>query len=232
MLYIVGLGLNEKSVSSKGLEAVNRCKKIYLDNYTADFPYPKEELEEIVGKEIVSVGREFVESLKIVGEAKEQDVALLVYGSPLTATTHISLIQEAKKQNVKCEVIHNASIFDAVAETGLQIYKFGKITSMPSLDTDSFMEVIKDNQKINAHSLILIDIGLEFGSVLEKLEKAVKKYKIKLGKIVVCSRLGTKQSKILYEEIRGLRKRQVKVPYCLIIPGKLHFMEEEFLKGL
>ena len=121
-----------------------------------------------------------MKSLEIVDEAKKMDVALLVYGSPLTATTHITLIQEALASGVKYRIINNASILDAVAETGFQLYKFGKITSMPywkkSYEPDSFMEVVKENQSIKAHSLILIDINMNIDKTIEQLEKAAKNH--------------------------------------------------------
>jgi diphthine synthase len=239
MLYIIGLGLNVDGISKYGLEVVKRCKKIYLENYTVDFPYSREELENVIGKKIISADREFVESLSVVDEAKKMDVALLVYGSPLTATTHISLIQEAKKCDVRYKIIYNASVFDAIAETGLQFYKFGKIASMPKWDKeknfnpDSFMEIVQENQSMKAHSLILIDIGFEFQDALNQLEISAEKYKIKLKKIIVCSRLGTKDKKIFYKNIQELKEfESIKKPYCIIIPSKLHFIEKEVLENL
>ncbi len=239
MLYIIGLGLNVDGISKFGLQIVKRCKKIYLENYTVEFPYSVEQLKEVLGKKINLADREFVESFEIIDEASRTDVALLVYGSPLTATTHISLLQEAKKSNVRYKIIYNASIFDAVAETGLQLYKFGKITSMPKWDKekdftpDSFMKVVQENQSLRAHSLILVDIGLEFPDALTQLKESAKKYKIKLNKLLVCSRLGAKGSKIFYRKISELEEWSVvKVPYCLIIPSKLHFIEREVLEEL
>ena len=224
MLYLVGLGLNIKGISQQGLEAVNRCEKIYLEFYTIDFLYSKEELEKILGKQVILADRDFVESLKIVEEAKDADIALLVYGSPLTATTHISLIQEAKKQNIEVKIIYNASIFDAVAETGLQIYKFGKTTSIPDFEAESFIEVIKENLGIGAHSLILTDIRMGFENALERLRN------IDIDKLVVCSALGTHNSRIYYGTLKELETKKVKKPFCFIVPGKLHFVEEEVLK--
>jgi len=233
MLYLIGLGLDVKGISKYGLETAKRCKRVYLENYTVEFPYSEGELKNTIGKKIIPADREKVESLDIVDEARKMDVALLVYGSPLTATTHISLLQEAKKCGVKYKVIYNASILDAVAETGLQVYKFGKIASMPEFEADSFMEVIKKNQSINAHSLVLIDIGLKFEKVLERLEKASEKHKIKLNKILVCSRLGAKNSKIIYKNIEKLKEYEnIRNPYCIIIPSKLHFLEKEILEDL
>jgi diphthine synthase len=227
MLYIIGLGLNEKGISLEGLEKIKGCKKVYLENYTVNFPYAIEKLEKTIGKKIIPANRELVESMKeILDEAEKQDVALLVYGSPLTATTHISLIEEAKKQGIKCEVIYSASVLDAVAETGLQLYKFGKIASIPKFEADSFMELVKENRKINAHSLILVDIGLEFGDALKRIEKIAGK-----EKIAVCSQLGGKSRKIFYGTLKELTGREVKAPFCFIIPGKLHFLEGEVLES-
>ena len=227
MLYIIGLGLNLSGISKFGLLMVKRCKKVYLENYTVEFPYTEGELKERLNlKKIYPADREFVESEKIVDEAQKQDVALLIYGSPLTATTHISLINEAKRMNVKTKVIYAGSVFDAVTETGLQIYKFGKIASMPGFESDSFLEVVRDNQKIGAHSLILVDIGLDFQNALERLKEFSKK------KIVVCERLGTRHRKIHYKFIEELREfSDVKAPFCFVIPGKLHFLEKEVLDG-
>jgi len=236
MLYIIGLGLNADGISKFGLQVVKKCKRVYLEDYTVDFPYSQGELREVLGKKIVPADREFVESLEIVDEARKVDIALLVYGSPLTATTHISLIEEAKNCGVKYKIIYNASIFDAVAETGLQLYKFGKVTSMPkwgkSFSPDSFMKIVQDNQSMKAHSLILIDIGLEFQDALSQLKIAAEKNKIDLKKIILCQRLGTKNQRISYKTIEELEKYEdVKKPYCIVIPSKLHFVEKEFLEN-
>ncbi|MBU2104667.1 MAG: diphthine synthase [Nanoarchaeota archaeon] len=236
MLYLIGLGLNLNGISKEGLEIAKRCKKVYLENYTVDFPYTEGELSEKLGlKKIFSADREKIENFELVDEAKRNDVAILVYGSPLTATTHISLVTEAKECRVKCKIIHSASILDAVARTGLQLYKFGKITSMPawkkSFEPTSFMEIVKENQSINAHSLILADIGLDFQDALEQLKKSAEEHKIKLSKILVCQQLGTSKEKIFYMSMEELEEySDIRKPYCLIIPGKLHFVEQEFLK--
>ena len=234
MLYLIGLGLNEKSISQEGLEAIKKCKKIYLDNYTVNFPYPEKVLEKNIKKKIISANREIIESDKLIKEGKKENIALLIYGSPLTATTHITLIEDAKKNKIKCEIIYNASIFDAIAETGLQIYKFGKIASMPRWQKNftpaSFMEIVKKNLEIDAHSLILIDIGLNLKDAIEELEKSAEEYNLKFEKIIVCSNMGTKNKKIIYDQAENLKDKEIKKPYCIIIPSKLHFIEQEVLE--
>ena len=50
MLYLIGLGLNLKGISNEGMEIVGRCKKVYLEDYTVDFPYHVNELVQSIGK--------------------------------------------------------------------------------------------------------------------------------------------------------------------------------------
>ena len=236
MLYIIGLGLNVDGISKYALDVVKRCKRVYLENYTVDFPYTEGDLQVVIDKKLIPADRDFVEGLSIIDEAKKLDIALLVYGSPLTATTHITLIDEAKKSGLRYKIIYNASVFDAIAETGLQLYKFGKIASMPgwkkSYEPDSFMEIVKDNQSINAHSLLLVDIGLDFPEALDQLKKAAENHKIKLpNKLLICQALGTRHRKIMYKPMKDMEGYTgVKKPYCIIIPSKLHFAEKDFLK--
>jgi hypothetical protein len=64
-------------------------------------------------------------------KARKNDIALFVPGDPLIATTHIDLVFEAKRRKIPVKIIHNASIFSAIGEAGLQIYKFGKTATVP-----------------------------------------------------------------------------------------------------
>lgn len=229
MLYLIGLGLNEKGISLGGLEAIKRCKEVYLENYTIEFPYSQEALEKVLGKKVVSLNREKVESFSFLNEAKHEDVALLVYGDVLSATTHISIVLEAKERKIEARIINAASVFDSILVTGLQRYKFGKTASISKEKAESFFQVVLDNQKIQAHSLVLVDIGMKSRDALEFLEKTSEKMKFKLEKIVLCSRLGTKEEKVYYARISELMSKKIEAPFCIIIPGKLHFLEEESL---
>jgi diphthamide biosynthesis methyltransferase len=45
MLYVIGLGLSdEKDITVKGLEAVKRCERVYLESYTSILMISKEKL--------------------------------------------------------------------------------------------------------------------------------------------------------------------------------------------
>lgn len=243
MLYLIGLGLNEESLGIEALEIIKKCNHVYLENYTVNFPYDTKDLLKIIGKKsITGFDRGEVESDRLIKEAKKEDICLLIYGSPLFATTHLTLLNDAKKAKVETKVVYNASVFDAIAVSGLELYKFGKITSMPKWEKyngrdykpDSFIDVVRENLSIKAHSLILCDIGLSFDVAVKQLREAFenKKFNLKNKKIVVCSQLGTKNENIAYAPIEDLLNKKFLMPFCIIIPSDLHFMEKEWLESL
>lgn len=236
--YLIGLGLNENSITGEAWQTLQKCERVYLEGYTVEFPYDTDLLSKGINKEIIKLNREEVEREEFLIEAKNADIALLVYGSPLSATTHYSLISKCINEGIKHKIIYNGSILDAVAETSLQLYKFGKIVSMPKwikskYEPESFIEIIKDNQKIKAHTLILVDIGLDYEDALGQLMKSLKNNGMKIDELVICSRLGTADSKIIYSNMEKLLKiNNIKEPFCFIIPSKeLHFTEEEALES-
>jgi diphthine synthase len=235
MLYLIGTGLSENSITAEALKVIKKCETVYLESYTVDFPYTIKNLEKQLKTKIISLSREQVESESFLDEAKKQNIALLVYGDTLSATTHFSIIQTCKTKKIKYQILHNSSILTAIAETGLQLYKFGKTASMPkfqeSFKPTSFIDLIKQNQAIKAHTLLLIDIGLEIKQALEQLKQSSQEKKLKLDKIIICSQLGTQNSKIYYNTLNKLSKT-IEQPYCIIIPSELNFTEKEFLSKI
>lgn len=97
-------------------------------------------------------------------------------GDPFCATTHSDLYLRAIQLNIKVEVIHNASIVSAVGCTGLQVYQFGEIVSVPFFTEkwrpDSFYDKILNNRKSGLHTLVLVDI-----KVKERTEENILKDK-------------------------------------------------------
>jgi diphthine synthase len=59
-------------------------------------------------------------------------------------------------------VIHNASIMNAVAACGLQLYRFGQAVSLcfftPTWRPDSFYDRVASNRRDGLHTLCLLDI--------------------------------------------------------------------------
>ena len=240
MLYLIGIGLNdEKDISVKGLEAVKKCEAVYLESYTSNLSCSVEELEKFYGKKIITADRELVEKKAeetILRDAKTKDTALLVIGDVFGATTHIDILLRAKKAKIETKIIHNASILTAVGVTGLELYKFGKVTSIPFNHEfiKSPVNVLKSNQSIGFHTLFLLDLDPKNNRFITVSDAA--KYLIKEGVegdklAVVCAQLGSDKPFIKAAQLREIQELKIdKYPQCLIIPGNLHFMEEEALK--
>lgn len=87
-------------------------------------------------------------------------MALLVVGDPFGATTHTDLILRAKEKQIPFQVVHNASIMNAVGCCGLQLYSFGETVSIPywteNWKPESFFEKIVGNYERNLHTLCLL----------------------------------------------------------------------------
>lgn len=247
MLYFIGLGLADQTdITVKGLEAVKRCQKLYLENYTSILQCSLEDLKTVYGKDIILADRELVEQnaeSTILEDAKSQDTAFLVIGDPMCATTHIDLYQRARQLNIECEIIHNASIISAVGVTGLQVYKLGKTTSIPfdNPDVETPYRVLEQNQEAGLHTLFLLDLRPEqtrYMTVAQAIDfllslEAKKQQKL-FTEDTLCvglARIGAKDQIIKAGAAKDLKAHAFGKPvHSLIVPGKLHFMEEEALE--
>jgi len=235
---LIGTGMTQNSLTTEAIETLKTADKIYLENYTVNFPYDKSELEKNYSLEIQELKREQVENESILEEAKTQNIALLIYGDCLSATTHMQLIVSAKQQNIPTKILQNTSIMTTVAQTGLSLYKFGKTTSMPNWQEHtnrptSFIKYIKENSSINAHTLILTDIGLEIKPAISQLQKSATKENLTLPeKIITIASAGTQNQKISYDTPKNLANKNIEMPFCLIIPDSLSHSEIEAIKIL
>lgn len=243
MLYLIGIGIyDERDMSLKALDALKDCKKIYAEFYTSPIKVDLINLKELAGKEIELLGRKQVEEENLIlDSAKRQDTAFLVGGDALSATTHMEFAIRCRKENIPFRIIHSSSIFTAVAESGLQLYKFGRTVSLPYPKENYFptspYENIQKNLKDGLHTLLLLDIGMTANQAMElliELEKKLKKDIINTDTKIVClAHLGSdKGSTIRYGKIKDLKKVDFgALPHTIIIPGNLHFTESEYLKS-
>jgi len=250
MLSLIGLGIfNEEDVSIKGLNRAKNADIVYLELYTSKWHGDIKKLEKIINKKIEILKRSDLEekSENVLEKAKKDNIVLLIPGDPLIATTHISLLLEAKKKGIKTEVIHNASIYSSVGECGLHVYKFGATATIPFLEKTgnkipiSSYETIKENVRKGLHTLLLLDVVSEKNKymtpnegieILLKAEQE-KKYGIftKNTDIIVFARAGSENPLIVYGKVKDLLKKDFgNPPYVIIIPGKLHFTEKEYLE--
>ena len=244
MLTFIGLGLTDgKDITVRGKEAVMNAAKVYLEGYTSLLQCSHKELEKELGVSITVLSREDVEQKaeKILEEAHKDDVALLVIGDPFGATTHADLYLRAKEADVEVDVIHNASILSAVGEVGLELYRYGKTVSIPywedGYEPTSFMNGIKENHERGLHTLCLLDIKADekrFMSVkegIEHLEKVGDDMIHESVPAIGVARLGAADQVVAAATLGQLRDADLGgPPHAIIIPGKLHPVEEEMLE--
>ncbi len=255
-LYFIGLGLNdEKDITLRGLEAIKKCKKLYLESYTSSLQCPVARLEKLYKKKMILADREMVEQHAeetILADAMEGDVGFLVIGDPMAATTHTDLFLRAKEKGIDVRIINNASIMNAISNTGLELYKFGRTTSIvfprENWMPESPYDAIKTNKQFGLHTLCLLDIQVETSKKDTGASRCMTvnegiRYLLDIGKkrkdatvtedtlMVGCARLGGKDAMIRTGKARDLLQLDFGKPlHCLIIPGELHFKEEEMLK--
>jgi len=244
-LYLVGLGLHDEGdLSLKGLEALKKAERVYFESYTSFFNGSPEELSRLIGKEIITLKRRDLEEHPEDNVLKAGDAALLVMGDPLAATTHSDLILRAKKAGVNVKVIHSSSIQSAIAETGLQLYKFGRTVTIAYPEGKYFplspYDYLQENKTRGLHTLCLLDVKAEENRymtvpeavrLLERMEEEKKQKQF--GKDTLCvgaARIGGEDAVIRYGPAEKLAALDFGgPPQILIVPGRLHYMEEEML---
>lgn len=252
MLILIGLGLHsEEDITVKGLEEAMSCDVLFAEFYTStmtglDF----ENLEELVEKEITVLERSNLEekSKELLELANTKKVGLLVPGDPLISTTHVHLRIEAHQMGIETRVIHNASIHSAgPAISGLQNYKFGKSATV-AIPQEGFAPetpyaVIKENRERGLHSLLFLDIEVDIEkriqmtaneaikTLLEMEEKRKEKVFTDETLCIVVGNVGSDEPVMK----AGAAKELVDMdfgptPHSLIVPGELHFVEEDYLR--
>ncbi len=248
MLNIIGIGL--RGVKSLTLEEADVLKKsdvAYFETYTSISPENTVDLlSSFTGKPIRIADRNLVETdIEIIDEAKNKDVALLVTGDALSATTHNELRMEAQKAGVEVKVFENASIITAfVSRTGLFNYKFGNIVSMPFIYENFFPLSVYDriyiNYSNNMHTLLLLDLkdGKTIGiyealSTLQKMEGKRNLELITPERLIVAGiSIGSENERIMYGSMaRMMEYNPPGSPASIIIPAKANDKENEFLNA-
>ena len=231
-LIFVGTGI-AFDLTLSAIEELKECGEIYIERYTNPISDKNiAALEKSCGKKINLIGRNEVESDFLIKKAENanSNIALLCSGDPLNATTHISLVIEAKKRNIKTKIFHNSSIYTAaIGKSGLQAYRFGKSASLvnprENYKPTSSLDIIRENLVRNLHTLVFLDTEPEPMSAETALE-FLKEFKT----VILLSRIGEEDEKILVGDSKNLMSKVTgKPPFIAIVPAKLHPVEEEYL---
>jgi len=243
-LIFIGLGLwSEKDITIAGAEAAGECDVVFAEFYTSMLGVPKERMEDIIGGRIEVLSREEVEDgERILGEAMDKKVCLLTGGDPMTATTHIDLRLRAIERGIATRVVHGISIVTAASGLlGLQSYKFGRATTLAFPEGDYFptspYDVVSKNMEMGLHTLVLLDVGNKFMTANEGIELLLEmENREKRGIIgkktlaAVVARASSPSPTVRAGYPGELADMDFGPPlHCIVIPGKLHFMEAKAL---
>ncbi|MCH8520182.1 MAG: diphthine synthase [Nanoarchaeota archaeon] len=243
MLHIIGIGTKKEHITQEMIEVIQQSKHVYIEHYTNFYQHSFEELEEYLSTTITPCVREDIESRVeelILKPAKDEHITLLIIGDILVATTHTDLLLRAKEMNVQTKLYHNISIANLITKTGLQWYKFGKVTSIPFFN-EKFMPrtpylQLYDNMTIGAHSLFLLDLNpsndiaykghdkylpahralqflLDISQIMldnEEIEEKEANIIDEQTPALICSRLGMDDEQIWYATIEKLIEKDSK----------------------
>jgi diphthine synthase len=242
-LTLISIGLSShRDLSLKAVEAAKHADRVYAETYTMKLETDPRLLGEAIGRTVqpLTRGRLEEDAGRLLDEAENEDVAVLVGGDALTATTHISLVVDAAKRGVPVKIIHGASVFTAVAETGLSLYKFGRTVTVPLPEkgpVDSVTRALHENREHGLHTLMLLDLDepkkryLTIGQAIALLEETGEFSMDTL--LVGVARLSSDSQIIRADTAINLKTQDFgEPPHAIVAPGRLHFMEEEALKAL
>lgn len=245
MFNLVGLGLNHiEQIKKNGLihDILQESEECYIDVYTNTID--DQTLTILKALNVNKADREFVESFKILENAKIRNVSLLVSGDPLFATTHNILLLECKKRDIPFRIVNNLSIYlAAISLSGLNNYKFGRTITLTKPENkfsenhdellnylNSTIEFLITNYANNLHTLILIDPNMELKDVIRIYSIFKEKYIELPENLLIMSRLLNDDQYIAYKNYKHFDDIKIKKPFCIILPAKnLHFIEKEFL---
>ncbi|MCE4614632.1 MAG: diphthine synthase [Desulfurococcales archaeon] len=252
MLYLVGLGLWIRQITIEAIDALKESNVIYLDSYTnLSSDINPETLSKILGKPVTPVSRdtlEFPGVRKVIHEAETDNVSIATVGDPLVATTHSIILEEASSRSVPYKVIHGVSgVYTSILESLLQAYKFGRIITLVyplnGVYTYSTLLYLYTNMCLGLHTLLLLDLKLDESKLMKAHEAAsilmemeVKKWGSSLlGDMlaIVMEASGTPRQKITIDLLREIASKDFHIiPQSIVIPGKMHFEEEELLRKI
>jgi diphthine synthase len=247
MLWFIGLGISgADDISSSALRILKTADTVFLENFTS--PIGKSELAKIkkfVKGRFKIVPRWMVEDGKtILLEAKKKNVALLSYGDPYIATTHIELRTRAESEKIKTKTIHAASaITSLIGECGLHYYKIGRpVTIMKELQSlTTVYYTVYENLLRGNHCILILEYNSDANFFLEPkealsnlliAEKEQKRNVIDGSTFaIVASRIGSKNQSITAGKISTLVNTDFgRPPHTIVLPGRLHFTEHDALK--
>lgn len=249
-LVFVGIGLqSDRDITLAGLRAAQACDRCYAEFYTSRPGVSLQSLNDAIGRPVEVLSREEIEQDDaILSAARHENICLLTGGDPMTATTHIDLRLRAVERGIPTRVIHGVSIITAAAGLlGLQIYKFGRTTTLAYPEENYFplspYHVIRQNRGRGLHTLVLLDIQDErqrYMTIPEAVELLLEMEQRCGDDIIMQDTLLAGVARASSPEphvAAGFPEQMLAMDFgpplhSLVIPGDLHMMEARALVEL
>ncbi len=251
-LYIVGLGLSPMFITLEAIKILELCDHIFYENYTS-LPASGsiEDVEAIIGKRFVKLGRRDLEDLSArpLFEALErgEKVCLVCWGDPMAATTHIYIATEAVRRGHGYTYIPGVSaITSSLGYAGLMIYRLGRVMSIVKPrnreEASNIYKKIRETIDRGLHVLLLLELSVEenyymgFDEASRILisiasEEGDPGFRYRLG--IGAAALGSPGQKICYGSLEELSKTRIELkPQILLLPGELYFTEKEYIDSM
>lgn len=250
MLFLIGLGLGTGEITYNGISSIKKSSKVFIENYTTPISNEYMEFLNTLGKKLIPIERSSMEDFAkdLVSQAKKEDIAILIPGDPLIATTHHLLFVVANNLSIPVKVHHSSSIFSsAIAESRLDIYKFGPTTTITNWSEKykptSFLETIEKNIKNNQHTLLLFDIlnngertlfPNEAISIIEKSEEKLQRTIVSNVPVILLGNVGCEDQLLFYGTFQQIKKLKLNKQnkFCMVVPAKISFAEAELIELL
>jgi len=177
VLTLVGIGVGgARGMGAGAREAISSAKAVYMETFTS--PVPREDVEEVRraaeagGAAFRLVPRWAVEDGgEILRAAAAGDAALVCYGDPYVATTHIELRTRAAAAGTPTRTVHGASaLTGVVGECGLHQYKVGRTATVTRAEASTPYDVLRENIDRGCHTVLLLEYDEEGGAFMAPRE--------------------------------------------------------------
>lgn len=249
LLKLIGLGLSKKLITQRAIEEIKSCDIVLFETYTSLSCDINEELIRGINSNVKAVDRNFIENntKEIINLlAQGRSVCIVTIGDPIIATTHVSIVVEAKNKGYQTLVLPGLSVHCyMISKSLLSSYKFGKSVTIVfpdhKIDTTPY-KVIYDNFSKGLHTILYLDLkenrpmkANEAIKILLEMEKNENKGLINDDRIIIVGqRLGCDDEEIIALTVaQALNYKFKEPPHIIVFPtDKLHFMEVEAIKCL
>jgi len=242
-LSLVGAGLRCEHLNEIALRHIRDRREVYVDVYTSLYQGGllncilkyREDAKEARRKDLEG---DFLKD--------KDDVALVVAGDPLAATTHVAIYLDAVKRGYDVYLVPGISALQvARTKSGLSQYRFGRtVTMMYPREGINFAEsvyhAIKDNDSLNLHTIVLLETGYDRSMsapeaaqlLLEETRRKGEAWESR--KVIAMAKLCWDDERIVVTTLEELTKLNLgEPPHLVVVPSpRLHPVEEEFLDTL